>query len=98
MSCCPKSTLPSLAVKFVKAVARESVARVAGERLNLKEVLARQVICRSCEFNVGGRCEKCECFIVAKTVFVTEDCPEGWWDGNKVDTMEGLQVRDTESE
>lgn len=40
---------------------------------------ARRAICEPCEFNYGGRCERCSCHIGIKVMLNTEQCPERKW-------------------
>lgn len=57
-------------------------------------VQLRRDICRGCQFSTRNpdpkyfenkgmtslsKCEKCGCFIAAKTTLVSEKCPEGKW-------------------
>lgn len=41
----------------------------------------RMDICRSCEFFIkaGSRCQKCGCFMKAKTYLGNASCPVGKW-------------------
>lgn len=82
-TCCgPKAPgLLQQAKSFTRALARETAARLKGDRALAKDVLARRAICKAneCGQNVKGRCEACQCIIALKTAFLTEECPQGHW-------------------
>lgn len=41
----------------------------------------RRIICAVCEFkSLIGQCQKCGCFIYAKSLFEDQLCPIGKWD------------------
>lgn len=75
-------TLPAMAVSFAGAVVREGISRVSGNKpLPVEESDRRMGICKACEFydpdNV--KCTKCKCFLIVKTKWRTQKCPEGRW-------------------
>lgn len=39
----------------------------------------RLKICRECEHFDGHRCSKCGCFMIAKALMATSQCPIGKW-------------------
>lgn len=40
---------------------------------------ARRNVCEDCEFRRDEQCGICSCFIDAKTMLYTEQCPKGKW-------------------
>lgn len=42
-------------------------------------VKTRREICSNCEFLVNNKCQKCGCFISAKTSLEAATCPEHRW-------------------
>ena len=63
------------------AVARVMAKVARGEAVLVDADLkaTRRAVCRACDRNVGNRCESCGCWIRAKTLLATEDCPLGYW-------------------
>ena len=41
--------------------------------------LEREEKCRLCEFRLLEQCTKCDCYIPAKTLLSSEECPDGRW-------------------
>jgi hypothetical protein len=39
----------------------------------------RRMVCENCEFRRGEQCGVCSCFIIAKTMLYTEQCPRKKW-------------------
>lgn len=39
----------------------------------------RRGICHQCEHLQSGRCDKCKCFILAKSRLLSQDCPLDKW-------------------
>lgn len=66
--------------------AAEAVARVVGAAARGESVLVpvevrvkRKLACAFCPSNASGRCRECGCFVVAKALLATEDCPLHKW-------------------
>ena len=74
MSCCEQ------AAKLARAIGREVVARVQGERLGAEARLARLQVCEGCPKRSGLWCNECGCYLPAKARFVSEECPLGLWE------------------
>ena len=39
----------------------------------------RALICARCPFNVDNKCNKCGCYLPAKTRSINSKCPDGKW-------------------
>lgn len=39
----------------------------------------RKKVCRKCIYENKGICEKCGCFLIAKSLLKNEECPIGKW-------------------
>lgn len=59
------------------AVARAMAAVARGEAVLVDRAtrLARRAACAPCPANPGGRCVLCGCWVRAKTLLTTEECP-----------------------
>lgn len=42
-------------------------------------VKIRQSICSNCEYLLNNKCQKCGCFVSAKTALEAATCPEKRW-------------------
>jgi len=58
---------------------KEAVNWVSDGAKISKDADSRMAVCASCEFYVGSRCQKCGCFMSAKTKMATAKCPIGKW-------------------
>jgi hypothetical protein len=56
----------------------------------------RLEICRSCEYLLErfDQCDKCGCFMNAKTLFMDSECPIGKWGPVKLNNEEDLKEFD----
>jgi hypothetical protein len=85
-------TQKSVAATIVKGVKGLSKAAFKIDRLSPDAIQSRRDICRACEFATRNekfsetkgltnlsRCQKCKCFIAAKTVISKEKCPLWKW-------------------
>lgn len=75
---------PSASVRLgnaAQAVARVTAAVARGEAVlvDRDEKQTRRAVCGLCPANVGGRCADCGCWIRAKSLLATEDCPRALW-------------------
>lgn len=82
--CHPVDQLPPVAVQAgnaARAVARVMAAGARGEAalVGRDEKQTRREVCGLCPANVGGRCADCGCWIRAKSLLATEDCPRALW-------------------
>lgn len=66
-----------------EAVNRVVAAISRGERVSVSAGVRnrRRLTCAFCPLNVSGRCRECGCFVLAKTMLATEDCPKHKWRG-----------------
>lgn len=82
--CYAVDSLPPVSVQAgnaAAAVARVMRAWAKGEAtlVDRDEKQTRREVCGLCPENRGGRCQACGCWIRAKTLLATEDCPRGLW-------------------
>jgi hypothetical protein len=85
-----KSELPSGAARaasFIAAAAKAARGVLATGKLVVASevVAARMTVCEACPnfldsaSPLGPKCSRCGCFLKAKTVLITQHCPEGKW-------------------
>jgi len=67
--------------RAIRAVFRTLWFRLRGFSIIVsgEEQFLRAAECEYCVFREGEQCEKCGCFIEAKTWLAAEECPYGWW-------------------
>jgi len=63
------------------AVGRVAKQATSGDRVLVEARVRnkRLEICKACEHCDGSRCSQCGCFVSAKTLLTSEDCPLGFW-------------------
>jgi len=49
------------------------------EKVSIQEYSERLSICSSCEYERGGKCLECGCFLKKKAWWKSEDCPKDKW-------------------
>ena len=85
-----KGELPSNAARaasFIAAAAKAARGVLAtGKLVAAPDVVAeRMAVCEACpnflasDSPLGPKCSRCGCFLKAKTVLITQHCPEGKW-------------------
>lgn len=50
-----------------------------GEEVTGEEKQSRLAICETCEFREDKKCGKCGCYLIKKTSWSSESCPEKKW-------------------